>query len=77
MLDRDITLSADENVRVLALQIGEEIQRKDHGPIAAVLEWHDPSIRLAVLDCNKHIFDCDFRYEVVVLGFEYIKRSLG
>ena len=72
MLDSDIALPADENVRVFTVKIGEKIQGKDYRAVAAVLKGYYASVGIAILHRREDILDCDLWRDGVVRVIESV-----
>ena len=68
MVHTDIDFAADDDVRISALFIGEEVECENHGAIGAVFEWHNAEVDTAVLYRSEDVFDCGCCMKVVRRG---------
>jgi hypothetical protein len=76
MSHSDIRFAADENIRVLVLQVGEKIQREDYRAIRRVLKRDYASEDFVVLDSGEYIFYRNLWRKGVVVFVEGIECSL-
>ena len=60
--DGDIGLGADDDVGVLLLQIGEEIEGEDYGAVGAVFERDHAVLSVSGLYGAEDVFDVDFGF---------------
>lgn len=63
VFDGDVAFAADEDVRVGAVDIADEIQSEDDGTIAAVLKGDDAAVCGAVLYGCENVGDGDLGRE--------------
>lgn len=64
----DIDFAFDENVRVAAVEVGEEVEGEDDGAVGGVFEGDDAVGGGACLDGGEDVFNGDLGLEVV-FGF--------
>jgi hypothetical protein len=55
----DITFATDQNIRMRAVNVADEIESKDYGAVAAVFKGDDAAVRGAVLDGGEDVCDGD------------------
>lgn len=59
VLHGDIGLAADDDVRVLVLQVGEEVEGEDYRAVGRVLEGNDAAVGSARLNRGEDVVDGD------------------
>ena len=52
----EVSLSAEEEIRVFTITIGKEIECEDNGTVGRVLEWNDSVFCFALLNCVEDIY---------------------
>ena len=66
MLDSNVNLATDLNLRISALEIREEVQREDDGAIGGILKGHDAVGGCVVLDGGEDVFNGRLRNDRVL-----------
>lgn len=75
-MDWKIDLAADQDVRIVAQLVGEEVQSQQDGSIGRVLEWYDAQDRCLALDSVEDILDRPLWYESEAVISECCKAGL-
>lgn len=52
---RQVLLTADPDVRILALRVCQQIEDLDDRPIARILNWNDSKIEYRILNASKDV----------------------
>lgn len=78
MLNWQIYFIDDDDMSVCAFEVREQVQGEDDRAIAAVLEWNDTVIDLALLYSSEDILDCCpwFKLCITALFLRYLQCSL-
>jgi hypothetical protein len=71
-----VRFAAYEDVAVLAVEIGEQVESEDYGAIGAVLKRYNSAIDATVLYCGENILDGGLWGESIVAGREGVKGCL-
>lgn len=77
MVDGQVDLSINQNIRIAASSVREEVKSENHGAIAAVLEGHDAVGSLARLDSGEDVFDACLGDDLVLGFWEALCRRLS
>lgn len=76
MANVHICLAADEDVAVLAVQVGEQVEGEDYRAICAVLERHNATVCAAILYRSKDVLDRSLWCEGMCVRGEGVKSCL-